>query len=177
MPEPIQPLNLYEITTELQELEQALIDSGGVITDEVEERHEALLQMEADKVEGYLAMIRKFEASEEAIKAERRRLQQAERSMREAAKSLKERLAEAMHRRGETLHDTKLGKVRLQQSGRRRVVLDVPEDALPEGFKRVAVNADKQALQDALDSDDEHVRREATRYAHFDAPTYYVRIY
>ncbi len=177
MPDAIQPLNLYDLTAELQELEQALIEAGGEITDEMDARYERLLEMEAGKVEGYLAMIRKFEASEEAIKAERQRLQKAERAMKSAAQSLKDRLAQAMQRRGETLHETKLGKVRLQQSGRRPVVIDVDEDELPEGFRHVRVSADKRALQEALESDDAHVRAEAGRYAHLDAPTSYVRIY
>lgn len=177
MEEPIKPLNLYQLTTELEDLEQDLLESGGVLTDEIEERYEDLLEMESDKIEGYVAMIRKFEASEEAIRSERERLQKAEQSMRKAADSLKSRLAWAMQRRGEDAYTTPLGKVRLQRAGRRPVVVDVDEDALPEAFKRVRVQADKQALQRALESDDDSVRRSAEAYAHLDEPSYYLRIY
>lgn len=173
MSEPIRPLNLYEITTELRQLEEALIESGGVIDEETEERFSELLEMEADKIEGYLAMIRKFEASEEAIKQERQRLQKAEQSMKNAAQSLKDRLAEAMRRRGEEVHETKLGKVRLQEAPRRSVVVDAEEEELPERFRRVRVTPDKRAIRKALEAGDE----EAAALAHFDEPSYYVRIY
>lgn len=174
---PLRPLNLYQITGELAELEEALIESGGEITDEMNERYDRLLDMEADKVEGYVAMIRKFEASEDAIKGERKRLQKAERAMRNAAESLKDNLAEAMRERGDEVHETRLGKVRLQQASRRSVVVDVADDELPDGFRRVKTSADRRALQDALASDDAELRTEAERYAHLDAPGYYVRIY
>lgn len=177
MPESIRPLDLYEITAELEDLEQALLESGGVITEELEERYGRLLEMEAEKVEGYVAMIRKFAASEEAIKAERKRLQKAERSMRRAAQNLKDRLAEAMQQRGEDTYETKLGKVRLQQAARRSVALDVDDADLPDRFRRVKVSPDKQALIEALESEDLELRREAEHYAHLDAPSYYVRIY
>lgn len=177
MSDAIQPLNLYEITSELEQLEQALIESGGVLTDEIEERYETLLEMEADKIEGYIAMIRKFEASEEAIRSERKRLQKAEQSMRRAAESLKERLANAMRRRREDAYETNLGTIRLQQASRRSVIVDADEEDLPDAFKRIKVGANKRALQEALESDDEEVRRQAEQYAHLDEPSYYVRIY
>lgn len=174
---PIRPLSLYQLTDELEALEDDLIASGGEITDEMNERYDRLLEMEADKVEGYIAMIRKFEASEEAIKAERKRLQKAERSMRRSADNLKDRLAAAMRRRSEEAHETRLGKVRLQQAPQRSVVVDVPADQLPDGFKRIKTSADRRALADALASDDVDLRAEAEAVAHFDAPNYYVRIY
>lgn len=174
---PIKPLNLYQLTSELEALEDALLASGGEITKEMDERFDDLLDMRTDKIEGYLAMIRKFEATEEAIKSERQRLQKAERAMKNAAGSLKDRLAESMRRRGENVHETTLGKVRLQQASRRSIVIDVDEEDLPERFRRVSVRADKGKLQEALGSDDDAEREEAERYAHLDAPSYYVRIY
>ena len=173
MSEAIQPLNLYQITTELQQLEQALLESGGVLTDEIEEKYETLLEMEADKVEGYIAMIRKFEASEEAIKSERQRLQKAERSMRKAAQSLKDRLAESMLRRGEEVHETDLGKVRLQQASRASLVVNVDPEELPEEFQRWKVSADKAGLRAAIEDDDEV----AKQFAHLDEPSHYIRLY
>ena len=174
---PLKPLNLYQLTDELHAIEEALLESGGEITEDMDARFDELLDMRADKIEGYLAMIRKFEATEEAIKGERQRLQKAERAMKNAAGSLKDRLAESMRRRGETVHETALGKVRLQQASRRSLVLDVEEDDLPDAFKRVAVSADKRKLKAALESEDETVRRGAEGLAHLDAPSYFVRIY
>lgn len=175
MPEtaPIRPLSLYALTEDLAGLEMALLESGGEITPEVEEEYGLLLEMHAEKVEGYLAMIRKFEASAAGIKAERERLQAAEKTMASAAKALKDRLRDAMLRRGETEHQTALGKVRLQRSGSRPVLLRVAPDELPEHFQRVRVDADLTALRHALKEED----ASAGAVAELGEASYYVRIY
>ena len=169
----MQTLSLYDLTSDLAELEHALLESGGEISEEMEARYADLLEMHADKVEGYLRMIRKFEATEAGIKAERERLQAAERTMANAAKALKNRLRDAMLRRGETEHQTALGKVKLQRSGSRPVELLVSEDALPEHFKRITISADLAALRHALKDGDE----KAAQLARLGEASHHIRIY
>ena len=129
--------------------------------------------MHAAKGEGYIAMIRKFEASAEGIKAERERLQRAEQTMQNAAKNLKARLCNAMLVRGETLHQTALGKVRLQQNGSRPLVLLVEPENLPDEYQRVHVEADKAALKKALKEGDSSARA----VAELGEGSYFIRIY
>lgn len=168
----IAPLSLYHLTEELYLIEQALLESGGEITDEMDQQYADLLTMHAEKVEGYVAMIRKFEASAEGIKSERERLQQAEQTMQNAARNLKARLAQTMLVRGETEHRTSLGKVRLQQSGSRPLVLLVEPENLPEEYQRIRVEADKTALKKALKEG-----QPLTQYAELGEGSYFVRIY
>jgi hypothetical protein len=173
MQDPIRPLSLYVLDEELHQLEEALLASGGEITEEMEVRWSELLAMRAGKMEGYLKMIRKFEASAEAVRSERQRLQEAERTLAKAAQTLKDRLRDSMQARGETEHLTSVGRIRLQRSGARPVELKVDAEALPDAFKRITVNPDLQALGQALRDGDP----EAERYAQLGEAGYYVRIY
>ena len=174
MPDPTRaPLPLYEIDAELEALEVALLDAGGEITDDVEAEYHDLLDMRAEKVAGYVAMIRRLELSAEAYDAEVKRLTANRNAMRNTAQRLKDRLCEAMCRRGEDEHETPLGRVRVQRASTRPVVVLVEVDALPERFRRISVSADKRALTDALKDGDE----EALRCAELAEPSPYLRIY
>lgn len=171
----LRPLTLYALTDELAELEDALLASGGEITAEVEALYGDLLEMHADKVEAYVAMIRRLETTAAAIAQERKRLQDAERSMQNAAKSLKNRLHDCMVRRGEKEHLTRLGKVKVVRAGGYAPIELLVDEAtmLPERFRRVAVTPDLEALREALaagDPDAVQVAREGERST-------YVRIY
>ena len=169
----IAPVSLYHITEDLADLEHSLLESGGEITEDLEEEYAELLEMHGSKVESYIAMIRRFEATAEGIKAERERLQAAEKTMENAARSLKDRLRDAMQRRGEAEHLTRLGKVKLQRSGSTPVVLKVAPEQLPTHFQRVKVGADLTSLKHALQEGDDG----AAQYAELGEPSYYVRIY
>lgn len=167
----IAPVSLYQLTEDLAAIEDELLESGGEITEEMERSYEELLQMHAEKVEGYLALIRKFEATAVALKDEIDRLQAARKTMDNAAANLKNRLRDAMRRRGETEHQTRLGKVKVQRSSSVPVVLKVTPEQLPEWFRRVKVEADLVALRNALKEGD------AGDYAELGEASYYLRIY
>lgn len=173
----IPPLTLYELDDELLRLEAELLDAGGVLDDETDARHTALLDARDDKVEAYCMMIRRFEATAEAVKAERQRLQDAERALGNAAKRLKDRLCDSMRAHDQHECLTRLGKVRVQQASRRAVELLVGLDALPEAYRRVRTDADLGALAADLASDDDAVRARAEAVACLAEPSYYVRIY
>lgn len=172
--EAIKPMNLYDLTAELQEIEQALIESGGDITPEMEERWESLKELHADKIVGYVRMIRKFEVSEKAIKEEADRLAKAAKAMGNSAQSLKNRLAAGMAALGLDMHETPIGKVRLQSASRRPLELLTEDlDAFPERFKVVKELVDKTALGKALEDGDE----EAAKLARYGEASQFIRIY
>lgn len=173
----ITPLSLYEISHRLAELESALLEAGGEITADIEIDFEDLFRLEADKVSSYVALIRRFEITSQAIKLERERLQQAERSMATAADSLKSRLRDAMLLRDVREYVTPIGKVRLQRSGSRAVILHADPAELPERFVRVKIEPDKKALADSLASGNVEERADAERYATLGEQTYFVRLY
>ena len=168
----ITPLPLHQIDADLEALEADLLAAGGEFTDEIEARHDALLEMRADKVAGYAAVIRRLDLSADAVDAEVKRLTAHRNALRNSDRRLKDRLCEAMCRRGERQHETPLGRVRVQRSGTRPVLILVEPDALPEPFRRVAVSADKRALADALRAGDP----EAERVAAFGPAAVHLRI-
>lgn len=172
----IPPLTLYALDDELALIEQEILDAGGAVDDETDARHSALLDARDDKVEAYVRLIRRFDVTAEAVKAERQRLQESERALAASAKRLRDRLCASMQERGEAEHLTALGKVRVVQASRRPVELLVDVDALPEAFRRVRTDADLSALADALASDDPAVREAAEAVARLGEATPYLRL-
>lgn len=171
------PLSLYTIDADLLALEDALLDAGGEITDEIEAAHNHLLDVRHQKVEGYLRVLRRLETTAEAIKAERQRLQESERSMTNAAQSLKDRLAASMLQHGDSEYLTSLGRVKLQRSGTVPVEVLVDVEGLPESYVRVKRTADLTALREALQSADADERTGAEELAQLGEAKHYVRIY
>lgn len=151
-------MNLYQIDAELAEIEQAIIDAGGEVTEETEAKLHEILDSREDKVDGYIAVIKSNLAIAKAFKVEEDRLK-ANRTAREnTAKRLKERLYESMRQHGDTELVGNLGKAKIQNNGGKvpvEVLADV--DSLPERFQRVTVDADMDAIRDALESQDESV--------------------
>ena len=164
-------LPLHEITADLAALEAALHDNGGEIDDATEDRYADLLQMHADKVAGYVAVIRRISTTADAFKAEADRLAAHARAAQRSADALKERLLHAMLDRGETSHATPLGKVAVRYASTRPLVVDVDVRALPLAFLK-RPEPDRQALADALKAGD----RTAALCAHFGEPTPYLSI-
>ncbi len=171
------PLSLYAIDAELSALEDDLLEAGGEITEDIEARHTDLLDLRDGKVEGVLRVIRRFETTAEAIKAERQRLQEAERHMATAAQALRDRLAVSMAERGDREYLTALGRVKLQQSGTPPVELLVEPDAVPDAFVRIRRSPDLTALREALQSEEEEVRSQVSGIARLGEAKHYVRLY
>ena len=174
---PKDTLSLYEITDELLELQHELIENGGVISDEMEERHDELLEMEAGKTDGYIAIIQNLTRTAEAVKAEEKRLKKRRKALESSVDSLKDRLRMAMDARGEEVRESTLGKVRVQTASRRGTTVFTDPGDLPEKWRRVKVSADKSAISEALQSEDLDIRAEAEAHAQLDEPTRYVQIY
>ncbi len=166
------PLALHAIDARLEALETELIEHGGVITEEMEADYAELLEMRADKMAGYVAVIQRLRASAEGTKAIADRLADHAKRYTRSADRMEERMLAAMLARDEDKHDTPLGIVSVRRNSARPVVLDVVEDALPERFLRRTTSVDKRELSDALKAED----AEALAVAHFDEAGYHLRI-
>jgi len=170
--------SLYDITDELREMEQTLIENGGVIDEEMEERFDDLLDMEEEKTEGYIKIIRDLKATAEAVKEEEDRLKKRRRALENSVDELKDRLCHAMEVRGQDVRETDLGKVRVQEASRRSLSVDVDPEELPDDLKRVSIKPDKSKIRDYLkDHEIEHLANNNQQIAHLEEPTTYVRIY
>lgn len=169
----MQPLNLYTIDIELAEIEAALVDAGGEIDEDLDQRYNDLLDARDDKHRSYVAVIRRLEASAEAVKQERQRLQERERAFAASAKRLKDRLCESMLAAGEDVAETPIGKVRVQYGPAPIVLDDADVEMLPERFLVRSVSADRRAIADALKAGDSDVEG----LARYGERSPYLRIY
>lgn len=169
----MQPLNLYQIDQDLAEIEAALIEAGGVIDDDLDARYNDLLDARDDKHRSYVAIIRRIEASADAVANERKRLQENERALAASAKRLKDRLCQSMIAAGEDVAETALGKVRVQYAAAGVEPLFEDAEALPDEWKRVTVSADMAGLKQALKDGREDVEQ-LVRWGERSA---YIRIY
>ena len=142
-------MTLYELTQEWAEIQDALIDSGGELTPEIEARLDALpgaLQVKAD---GYCYVIQQLLRSADAAKAEADRLSELARVRKNAADRLKDRLKSAMETTGQLKLESDRFKVRVQKNGRPSIAWTGEPDALPCEYSRVAVSLDGQAAYEA----------------------------
>ena len=166
------PLALHAIDAKLEALETELIENGGEITDEMEADFADLLEMRADKMDGYVAVIQRLRASADGTKAIADRLADHAKRYAKSADRLADKMLAAMLARDETKHDTPLGTVSVRRNGTRPVVLDVDEDDMPERFLRRSVAIDKRELSDALKAGDD----EALAVARFGEAGFHLRI-
>ena len=170
--------SLYDITEELRKMQDALIENGGVIDEEMEERFDHLLDVEEEKTEGYIKIIRDLKATAAAVKEEEDRLKKRRRALESSVEELKDRLCHAMEVRGQEVRETDLGKVRVQKASRRSLSVDVDPEDLPDRLKRVSVKPDKREIRAYLeDREIEHLEANGQSIAHLEEPTTYIRIY
>ena len=87
---------LYDLSNEAIQIEQALIDSDGELTEELEGRIDALLIQGSDKMDAAAYMLRRLKALGEECKAESDRLAARRASFLRAHDSLKHRMLGAL---------------------------------------------------------------------------------
>lgn len=83
---------LFELTSEMREIENELWDNGGELTPELELAMTYNREATLSKVDGYGCLLRKFKSSGVALAEEIKRLQAMKKTVANAEKRLKERL-------------------------------------------------------------------------------------
>ena len=166
-------LSLYQLDDQLAEIEDALIAAGGEIDEDTDARLGELLDQREDKVDGYIALIRTYDATAAGFKEEETRIVANRRAAENASKRLKERLLDSMQKRGESELRGRLGKAKVQRSGSRPVYVLVDVDELPEEFVRRTAAPDLSAIKDAL----REGSADMTQIAELGPASEYVRIY
>jgi hypothetical protein len=141
--------SLWEITTELQQIEDQLMENGGEVTPELETALQISQTELSDKAGNYISLILKNEADAEIIDAEIKRLTALKKSRQNIAHQLKERLSGAMQYFEISKIQLPFAVISLRQS--ESVEVDDPLK-LPVEYQRVktTVEADKATLKAAL---------------------------
>jgi hypothetical protein len=82
--------SLYEISSELLELEAQIEENGGELTEELEEAFDSLLGKQVEKIDNYAALVRTVELRGETRKAEAARMATLAKRDENLAKRLKD---------------------------------------------------------------------------------------
>ncbi|MGN8224613.1 siphovirus Gp157 family protein [Gracilimonas sp. BCB1] len=146
--------SLFEIGEHFYALESLLIESGGEITDEVDQWLNEYEGKEVQKIEAYCYLIQKFEE----IADEAQRLAERSTGYRKKVSSLKERLKLYLEYRGKEKVETSRFTVTVCGNGGLLPVKlqeDVSTDSLPEQFIRVFKEPDMSRIREALLEGDE----------------------
>ena len=159
-------LSLYDIGQEWLDLENALMESGGEITEELEEQIAELMTSETNKVNGYLAVRANLKMVQEGAKAEADRLAAKSKTAANAIARMESRLLDHMTLRGETEINADLGKVKVMRAA---APVEITGD-VPDEFQKVTVTTDKAGIKRALKEGD-------LPFAKFGEPTKYLRVF
>lgn len=135
---------LFNITAEQRRINDALMESGGELTPELEEALVINAENFAVKVEGYATSIHQFEAFAEAADAEIKRLMALKKSAQGAVKRLKDNLAYGMEVMGYDKVDMGLHKLSFRTS---TAVNITDEVRIPNQYIKVETKIDKEALR------------------------------
>jgi hypothetical protein len=135
---------LFNITAEQRRINDALMESGGELTPELEEALLINSENFAVKVEGYATSIHQFEAFADAADAEIKRLMALKKSAQGAAKRLKDNLAYGMEVMGYDKVDMGLHKLSFRSS---TAVNITDEVRIPNQYIKVETKIDKESLK------------------------------
>lgn len=155
---------LFEISSDLQALDDLLSDIGGEVTDEETETAIdtwlAELGAERDnKLNNYAYLIKATEGAVDALDTEITRLRDRKKTYENKIAKLKERLKLYMESNGLDKITTGLFTFGVQKSGGKPKVilneyLSLHPEELPEGLRRVKFEADLEAIRAKLEQGD-----------------------
>lgn len=171
-------LSLYDIGAEWQELEQLLMESGGELSDELEERLGELMTTETSKINGYLAVRANLKMVAEGAKMEAERLSKKGKAALNAVDRMESRLLGYMVMRGIPEVVADLGKVRLAEASTEplEVLEEVDPEFIDEEYRKVVYSIDKALLKKHLKDGTDDERQKAGFFARLGEKSKYLRI-
>lgn len=137
-------MNLYELTTDLKELQE--IDFTQVEEEQIEEVKGIIKTQIESKSAGIIAVIRNEESDIDAIKVEIKRLQELKKSKENKIENLKKYTKECLEDADIKKVSTSLGNMTVRKNPASVDVLD--ENLIPSEYKKevVEVKVDKKAI-------------------------------
>lgn len=147
-------LKLYEIVGKLEEIEAALLDSGGEIDEATESALDTLEGALEDKVQRICLMRQNLSREADKFKAEIDRLAAREKTLRTSADSLKRYLHVQLDRSGRASMEAGTFRLRIQANTQPSVSVGMAAADLPPRFQRVTVEANRKALLEAWRSEE-----------------------
>lgn len=143
-------ITLFDITSEYKRIAEELIESGGEVSPELEERLQLTQNNLQEKAVNYSYIIKQSEYEVDIIDAEIERLMKMKKSRQKAVENLKERLSDAMQHFG--IDEIKSPTMKL--SFRKSETIEITDEKLiPVKFLiEQPAKVSKSAIKDAIKS-------------------------
>ena len=144
-------MNLYELTNELRTFnEMAAEMTPEKLTDQVyKDTFDGLSGAYDDKAEGWCKYIKNVDAEAKAVKEEAQRLMARAKALENHRDKMKNTLYQSMKMVGKTEAGGLL-KAKIQKNGGLLPVI-VDDVEIPEEYQKITIEANKEAIRDALD--------------------------
>ncbi len=169
---------LFEITDDILEAYETLVDSDGEVSEENEGKLAALAAIQSEKLDSYFYVIRKAEMEEAAAKAMYEQWKKKADARRKAIDWLKNAVQTHLAATGTPKITTPNGNTfAVQKNGGKRPVVTLnvtPMELKGTPFARVKeeVSFDFDAIREALDRGDQ----DAAKFAAFGEPGFHLRL-
>ena len=135
-------MNLYELKAVYQDI-QSRIEDG----EDLDELLATINEKLEAKADGYARVIMNMEAQANICKEEEKRLAENRKRLEDGAEKLRNTLYAAMKETGKVKFNTDLFWFSIRKNGGKApVVLDVPEEDLPDDLVKITRKADKDAI-------------------------------
>lgn len=147
-------LTLFDLTEAIGDIVDDIVDA--IIagdTEEVEslfDELDTLYSARSEKHEGYVHVIKNAEAAAEACYKEANAFYARNKALKGLATRLKDILMADLHQHGETRTTAGNFKIARQKNSQPSVILNIEAEALPTDYQRITIEANKEALKDAI---------------------------
>ena len=147
-------LTLFELTDAIGDIVDDIVDA--ILTGDTEaveslfDELDSLYEAREAKHEGYIHVIKNAEAAAEACYKEANAFYARNKALKGLATRLKDTLLADLHQHGETRTTAGKFKIARQKNSQPSVILNIASEALPTEYQRISIEANKEALKDAL---------------------------
>ena len=149
-------LTLFELTDAIRDIVDDIVDA--LIAGDTEavesllDELDSLYGARSEKHEGYSHVIKNAEASAEACYKEANAFYARNKALKGLATRLKDTLMADLQQHGETRTTAGKFKIARQKNSQPSVILNIDAEALPTEFQRLTIEANKEALKEALEN-------------------------
>ena len=143
-------MNLYELTGSIREFMELCAQPEAELDQQIiKDTLEGLDGAYDDKVDGWCKVIKNLDAEAKALKEEAKRLQGRQKAIENNIERMKAALMESLKATGRT-EAGELLKAKIQKNGGLLPVI-VDDVEIPEEYQKITIEANKEAIRDALD--------------------------
>lgn len=144
-------MRIYEVAVQFGDIEAALHESGGELTEEIQKAMEGARANLEETADAYAALIVDNESEAERLRAEELRLAARRQAHTKTADRLRKEILEVMEGRGLGKLKTERFAISARKAGKRSVTVFMDAEKLPSLFRVVSYAPNKEALRKEME--------------------------